>query len=94
MDALLLDKSHTAALEQLENFSDKPPAIILDVDQTVLDNSAYQARIIEKGISYPNGWFDWAKEEQAEFKKADEEIAHLKTLLKPKKKKLPKGYVE
>ncbi len=33
-------------------------------------------------------------EEQAEFKKADEEIAHLKTLLKPKKKKLPKGYVE
>ena len=34
------------------------------------------------------------EEEQAEFKKADEEIAHLKTLLKPKKKKLPKGYVE
>ena len=33
------------------------------------------------------------EEEQAEFKKADEEIAHLKTLLKPKKKKLPKGYV-
>ena len=34
------------------------------------------------------------EDEQAEFKKADEEIAHLKTLLKPKKKKLPKGYVE
>ncbi len=34
------------------------------------------------------------EEEQAEFKKADEEIAHLKTLLKPKKKKLPKGFVE
>ena len=34
------------------------------------------------------------EEEQVEFKKADEEIAHLKTLLKPKKKKLPKGYVE
>ena len=34
------------------------------------------------------------EEEHAEFKKADEEIAHLKTLLKPKKKKLPKGYVE
>ena len=30
----------------------------------------------------------------SEFKKADEEIAHLKTFLKPKKKKLPKGYVE
>ena len=31
--------------------------------------------------------------EQAELKKADEEIAHLKTLLKPKPKKLPKGYI-
>ena len=39
LDALLSDKNHTAALEQLENFSDKPPAIILDVDQTVLDLS-------------------------------------------------------
>ena len=67
LDALLSNKNHTAALEQLENFSDKPPAIILDVDQTVLDNSAYQARIIEKETSYPDGWFDWAKEEQAEF---------------------------
>ena len=31
--------------------------------------------------------------EQEELEKADEEIAHLKTLLKPKPKKLPKGYV-
>ena len=31
--------------------------------------------------------------EEAELKKADEEIAHLKTLLKPKPKKLPKGYI-
>ena len=34
------------------------------------------------------------EEEQSVFNKADEEIAHLKTLLKPKRKKLPKGYVE
>ena len=31
--------------------------------------------------------------EEAELKKADEEIAHFKTLLKPKPKKLPKGYI-
>ncbi len=31
--------------------------------------------------------------EQEELEKADEEIAHLKTLLKPKPKKLPKGYI-
>ena len=32
--------------------------------------------------------------EQEELEKADEEIAHLKTLLKPKPKKLPKGYID
>ena len=31
--------------------------------------------------------------EEVELKKADDEIAHLKTLLKPKPKKLPKGYI-
>ena len=64
---LLKDTNHTAALEQSGNYSKKPPAIILDVDQTVLDNSAYQARIIEKDTSYPEGWFSWAKEEKATF---------------------------
>ena len=34
------------------------------------------------------------EQEQEVIKKADEEIAHLKTLLKPKPKKLPKGFVE
>ena len=30
---------------------------------------------------------------EEDLKKADEEIAHLKSLLKPKEKKLPKGYI-
>ena len=30
---------------------------------------------------------------QVGLKKADEEIAHLKSQLKPKEKKLPKGFV-
>ena len=33
------------------------------------------------------------KEVEDELKKADEEIAHLKSQLKPKPKKLPKGYI-
>jgi Predicted secreted acid phosphatase len=61
---LLKDTNHTAALEQNGNYSKKPPAIILDVDQTVLDNSAYHARIIEKDTSYPECWFSWAKEKK------------------------------
>ncbi len=64
---LLEDQNHTAALEQKGNYQNKPPAIILDVDQTVLDNSAYQARLIRNNTSYPDGWVSWAKEEKAEF---------------------------
>ena len=66
LDAALLDKSWTAALEQEDNFKDKMPAIILDVDETVLDNSPFQARTILKGLSYPNGWVEWVNEENAE----------------------------
>ena len=67
LDILVADKNHTAALEQTGKYQNKPPAIILDVDQTVLDNIAYQARLIRNGSSYPDGWIEWAKEEQAEF---------------------------
>ena len=41
------------------------PAIILDVDETVLDNSAFQARTIIEGLSYPNGWVEYVNEENS-----------------------------
>jgi acid phosphatase len=31
----------------------------------VLDNSAFQARTIINGLSYPNGWIDWGNEARA-----------------------------
>jgi acid phosphatase len=65
IDIALKDKSWTAALEQGTNFSDKPPAIIVDVDETVLDNSAHQARAILGGFSYPTGWLEWGNEASA-----------------------------
>ena len=65
LDESIFDSSWTAALEQINNFNDKPPAIILDVDETVLDNSAFQARTIINGLSYPNGWIDWGNEARA-----------------------------
>ena len=67
-DALLKgleDSSWKAALEQVDNFEDKSPAIILDVDETVLDNSNFQARTILSGLSYPNGWAEWVNESNA-----------------------------
>jgi len=65
LDKALLDTSWTAALEQKNDYSHKQPAIILDVDETVLDNSPFQARTIITGISYPDGWVEWANEEKA-----------------------------
>ena len=64
---LVEDENYTAALEQTSGFSGKPPAVILDIDQTVLDNIAYQARLIESGDYYPTGWDAWCMEEQADY---------------------------
>jgi len=36
----------TAAVEQNANFEMLPPAVILDLDETVLDNSVFQARLL------------------------------------------------
>ncbi len=48
-------------------FADKPPAIILDCDETVLDNSAYNARNILKKENYSTEtWNAWCLEVQAE----------------------------
>lgn len=39
--------------------SDKKRAVIVDVDETVLDNSPYEAGIIGKNFGYPKGWKEW-----------------------------------
>ena len=65
LERALADNSWSAALEQKENFEDKPPAIIIDIDETVLDNSPFQSRTILSGLSYPNGWSEWVNESKA-----------------------------
>ena len=42
----LSDPAWTAALEQTGNYQQLPPAVILDVDETVLGSSTYSARLI------------------------------------------------
>jgi acid phosphatase len=63
----LADSSWTAAVEQEgADFSRLPPAVILDVDETVLDNSPQQARVILEGRSFdPESWAAWVNEAQA-----------------------------
>lgn len=42
------------------------PAVVLDVDETALDNSPYQARLIHSGGEYNEAdWAAWCKEEAA-----------------------------
>jgi len=65
LDDAIADKNWSAALEQSGEYSSKPMAIILDVDETVLDNVAFQARSILSGLSYPNGWIEWGLEATA-----------------------------
>ena len=44
----------------------KQRAVIVDIDETVLDNSPYQAECILKGFSYPTGWKEWCAKADAE----------------------------
>jgi 5'-nucleotidase (lipoprotein e(P4) family) len=37
----------------------KKPAIVVDVDETILNNMPYQEYLIKSGNSYPVKWFDW-----------------------------------
>ena len=66
LDRALNDVTWTAATEQKDNFENKPPAIILDIDETVLNNVPFQARSIIDGQSYPTGWLDWMLEESSD----------------------------
>ncbi len=62
----LKDKHWTAALEQRGEFSKLPPAVILDLDETVLDNSVFQARETASGEAYdPAKWSAWMNEAAA-----------------------------
>ncbi len=56
----------TAALEQAGDFSAKPAAVVLDLDETVLDNSPYQARTIVDGQPFESKtWAAWVAEAKA-----------------------------
>ena len=45
----------------------KPKAVITDIDETILDNSPYNAGLIEKGESYnKESWAKWVNEKRAE----------------------------
>ncbi|TCP62721.1 5'-nucleotidase, lipoprotein e(P4) family [Baia soyae] len=52
--------------EALKKKTQKKPAIVLDLDETVLDNSPYQAMTSKEGKKYPDKWDDWIQAAKAE----------------------------
>jgi 5'-nucleotidase (lipoprotein e(P4) family) len=61
LDEALADRNWTAAPDEQQGaFADLPPAVILDVDETVLDNSGYQAEVTWGHREFdPAEWSRW-----------------------------------
>jgi len=60
----LCRQTYAAAISQLMTTLKNPPtgkplAVVVDIDETVLDNSPYQAYLIKNNYSYPKGWGEW-----------------------------------
>ena len=64
---IALENENWSALDKENANQALPPAIILDIDETVLDNSPFQARLVKKNILYKDKlWDEWVNEAQAE----------------------------
>ncbi len=60
------DPSWTAAIEQVGDYQALPPAVVLDVDEGVLDTSGFQARLLASGDRFDvEVWNDWVREARA-----------------------------
>jgi 5'-nucleotidase (lipoprotein e(P4) family) len=65
LDEALADKNWSA-YDQTGGYQNLPPAVILDLDETAIDNSAYEASLVVKGTLFNSEtWGDWVKAEQA-----------------------------
>lgn len=67
LDQALVEPSWVAAPEQTSAPEGAPPAVILDVDETVLDNSPYQGWLLRSGERFaPASWGAWVEAAAAE----------------------------
>ena len=66
LEQAMSEKSWSAALEQTAGYQNLPPAVILDLDETVLDNSPAQAQVVlERTIYQPDMWAAWVDKSAA-----------------------------
>jgi acid phosphatase len=60
------DKRWSAAVEQTGDARKLPPAVVLDIDETALDNSPAQAREVQQNRAFePAAWTQWVNESAA-----------------------------
>ncbi len=60
LDLALRNQDWTAAPEQLKEYQRLPPAVILDVDRTVLDNAPFQGHLVKRGKAFTADlWEQW-----------------------------------
>ena len=64
LDRARKDKSWTAAIEQSPGYEKLPPAVILDIDETILDNSPEEAEKVFRG-DRADLWESWVRLEHA-----------------------------
>ena len=64
-EALCLQTFHNAeeaVIERLANPTEKPPAVVMDLDETVIDNLGYQAHLYKAAQSYQSStWDAWVR---------------------------------
>lgn len=66
LDIALKDPSRSALPEQKGDFSKLPPAIITDVDETILDNGPYQGTLMKEQPPKPaEAWAAWVERAEA-----------------------------
>lgn len=61
LDEAIADKTWSAATEQTKLEATMPPAVILDLDETVLDTSGHQTLVIRNAGGFSeDDWHEWA----------------------------------
>ncbi len=67
LDVAMEDPDWTACLEQQPGYESLPPAVIVDLDETVLDNRPFQLRLIRENLAFDEAhWNEWVREGRAD----------------------------
>jgi len=76
LDEALADRNWTA-YDQSGSYQNLSPAVIIDLDETAIDNSAYEAGLVVNDTRFnPKTWDDWTKAEQAKAVPGSVEFAN------------------